>query len=319
MEKGFLDKVEDNAALRIWSEKRQQEKGDSLSEGYVLELWDFTRYWNPAYSCFTFGKVDMVPTVEEYTTLLRCLMIQVDKAHFRAANVPTFLKRLMDITGMSEQWVTACIKEKGDNNYITWKSLQDLILVHLDTRRKIDIFALSIYGLVIFPKVLGHIEDAVSDMFDRLEKMITPVPAILAESFRSLNVCRRVDEGRFFGCVQLLLNLWLPKDRKTSPKKYGWKFSEVFEMKMLKAERVRKGNNKAEEDLDSLNTDYKKLCLSIKTAGLGNTPGQRRQEILEENIRTNQWERKFQDARAREDALKRKLLESQDEKARLKA
>ncbi|MBA0786586.1 hypothetical protein Gotri_028010 [Gossypium trilobum] len=26
--------------------------GDSLIEGYVLELWDFTRisYWNPAYS-----------------------------------------------------------------------------------------------------------------------------------------------------------------------------------------------------------------------------------------------------------------------------
>ncbi|MBA0642186.1 hypothetical protein Goklo_026624 [Gossypium klotzschianum] len=29
MEKGFLDKVEDNAAVRIWSEKTQQEKGDS--------------------------------------------------------------------------------------------------------------------------------------------------------------------------------------------------------------------------------------------------------------------------------------------------
>ncbi|MBA0550675.1 hypothetical protein Golob_021600 [Gossypium lobatum] len=42
MEKGFLDKVEDNTAVRIWSEKTQQEKGDSLMEGYMLELWDFT-------------------------------------------------------------------------------------------------------------------------------------------------------------------------------------------------------------------------------------------------------------------------------------
>ncbi|MBA0778090.1 hypothetical protein Gotri_006011, partial [Gossypium trilobum] len=31
------------------------------------------QYWNPAYSCFAFGKVDLVPTVEEYTALLRCL------------------------------------------------------------------------------------------------------------------------------------------------------------------------------------------------------------------------------------------------------
>ncbi|MBA0787645.1 hypothetical protein Gotri_028116 [Gossypium trilobum] len=54
-----------------------------------------------------FGKVDLVPTVEEYTTLLRCLRIQVDRAYSRAAYVPTFLKKLMSITGMSEQWVAA--------------------------------------------------------------------------------------------------------------------------------------------------------------------------------------------------------------------
>ncbi|MFQ6671346.1 hypothetical protein Gotur_035920 [Gossypium turneri] len=122
MERGFLDKVEDNAAVRIWSETTQHEKGDSLAEGYISELWDFTRisvtqnslqelkeiwdqwneevrqlfysnyrdlpylldmkvdkhlflalaqFWNPAYSFLTFGKVDLVPTVEEYMALLR--------------------------------------------------------------------------------------------------------------------------------------------------------------------------------------------------------------------------------------------------------
>ncbi|MBA0876582.1 hypothetical protein Goshw_006760 [Gossypium schwendimanii] len=43
MERGFLDKVEDNAAVRIWSKTTQQEKRDSLVEGYISELWDFTR------------------------------------------------------------------------------------------------------------------------------------------------------------------------------------------------------------------------------------------------------------------------------------
>ncbi|MBA0731295.1 hypothetical protein Golax_022872 [Gossypium laxum] len=43
MEKRFLDKVEDNATIQIWSEKTQQEKGDSLTEGYMSELWDLTR------------------------------------------------------------------------------------------------------------------------------------------------------------------------------------------------------------------------------------------------------------------------------------
>ncbi|MBA0765296.1 hypothetical protein Gotri_014516, partial [Gossypium trilobum] len=72
------------------------------------------QYWNPAYSCFTFRKKDLVPTIEEYTALLHCLKIQTDKAYSRAANVPTFLKKLMNITGMSEQWITARIKQKGD-------------------------------------------------------------------------------------------------------------------------------------------------------------------------------------------------------------
>ncbi|MFQ6646241.1 hypothetical protein Gotur_019108 [Gossypium turneri] len=55
-------------------------------------------------SSSTATMVDLVPTVEEYTTLLRCPKVQVDKAYSRAANVPTFLKKLMNITGMSEQW-----------------------------------------------------------------------------------------------------------------------------------------------------------------------------------------------------------------------
>ncbi|MBA0754784.1 hypothetical protein Gogos_021472 [Gossypium gossypioides] len=196
MEKGFLDKVEDNATVQTWSETTQQEKGDSLVEGYVLELWDFTRisvtqnsllklkeiwdqwndevkqlfyssygdppylldvkvdkhlfrvltqFWNPAYSCFTFGRVDLVPTVEEYMALLYCSKIQVDKAYSKAANVPTLLKKLMNITGMSEQWVAARIKQKGDSKCSLWKNLKDLILAHLDTRKKVDVFVLRDY------------------------------------------------------------------------------------------------------------------------------------------------------------------------------
>ncbi|MBA0845430.1 hypothetical protein Goarm_005849 [Gossypium armourianum] len=56
----------------------------------------------------------------------------------------------------------------------------NLILAHLDTKKKVDIFALSIYGLVIFSKTLGHIDEAVSDLFVQLDKRVTPVQTILA-------------------------------------------------------------------------------------------------------------------------------------------
>ncbi|MBA0755784.1 hypothetical protein Gogos_019819, partial [Gossypium gossypioides] len=228
MEKGFLDKVEDNAAVRTWSEAIQREKGDSLAKGY--DQWNdkdrqlfysnygdlpyllnmkvdkhlflaLVQFWNTAYGCFTFGRVDLVPTVEEYTALLRCPKIQVDKAYSRAVSVPTFLKKLMNIIGMSEQWVTARIKRKGDSKCIPWKNLKDIILAHPDTKKKVEVFALSIYGLVIFPKALGHVDKAVTDLFDRLDKRATPVLAILVKTFKSLNTCRRAGEGRFIGCA----------------------------------------------------------------------------------------------------------------------
>ncbi|MFQ6663702.1 hypothetical protein Gotur_031121 [Gossypium turneri] len=197
----FLDKVEDNAIVRIWSEKVQLEKGDRLAKDYVSELWDYTRIivtqnslqelkeiwdkWNDE----TKQLVDLVLTVEEYTALLHCPRLQVDKAYSRAAYVPTFWKKLMNITGMSEQWITARIKQKRECKCIPWKNLRDLILAHPDRKKKVDVFALSIYGFVIFPRVLGHVDKAISDLFDRLGKGVTTVPTILAETYRSLNAC----------------------------------------------------------------------------------------------------------------------------------
>ncbi|MBA0672254.1 hypothetical protein Goklo_025152 [Gossypium klotzschianum] len=127
----------------------------------------------------------MVPTVEEYTVLLHCPRLQVDKAYSKAAYVSAFWKKLMNITGMSEQWITVRIKQKGECKCIPWKNLWDLILAHPDGKKKVDVFALN--------------------LFDWLGKGVMPVPAILAKTFRSLNACRRAGEGRFIGCVQLLI------------------------------------------------------------------------------------------------------------------
>ncbi|MBA0626398.1 hypothetical protein Godav_004070 [Gossypium davidsonii] len=48
------------------------------------------QYWNTTYSCFTFRKIDLVPTVEEYTTLLLCPKIQADKAYSRPSTSQFF-------------------------------------------------------------------------------------------------------------------------------------------------------------------------------------------------------------------------------------
>ncbi|MFQ6652007.1 hypothetical protein Gotur_024082 [Gossypium turneri] len=92
----------------------------------------------------------------------------------------------MNITRISEQWVAAQIQQKGDSKCVPWKSLRNLVLVHPDVKKTVDVFAL--------------------------------VPAILAETFRSLNACWRAGEGRFIGCAQLLLT-WFHR--------YFWKVEKV--------------------------------------------------------------------------------------------
>ncbi|MFQ6626934.1 hypothetical protein Gotur_006248, partial [Gossypium turneri] len=121
-----------------------------------------------------FGKVDLVPTIEEYMALLCCSKFQADRVYSRAVNVPTFSKKLMSVTGMN-------------------------------VRKRLDVFALSIYGLVVFPKALGYVDETVTDLFDRLDKKATPILVILAETFTSLSAYRKTGEGRFIGCTQLLL------------------------------------------------------------------------------------------------------------------
>ncbi|MBA0729824.1 hypothetical protein Golax_025726, partial [Gossypium laxum] len=289
------------------------------------------QYWNSAYSCFTFRKADLVPTIEEYTVLLRCPKIQTDRVYSRAAN------------------------------------------------KRVDVFALSIYDLVVFPKALGYIDKAVFDLFDRLDKRVTPVPVILAETFRSLNKIEKVsyrvfsknysplkelvakprrddilkekrmailqnlqDEDyrlrQFIPATQGLAqcefsykddnykkkvqervndNILVPnqeitrsleehlqvipfeleiikQDFEKRNLELGNKIEQLEEEKMqlgldvdvqkLEVDKLRKGKNKAEEDLDSLKTDYK-------------------------NLHT----------RAQEDALEKSLLELQNEKAGLRA
>ncbi|MBA0878375.1 hypothetical protein Goshw_002053, partial [Gossypium schwendimanii] len=262
-------------------------------------------------------------------------------------------------------------KQKEDSKCILWKSLKYLILTHLDVRKRVDVFALSIYSLVVFPKALRHVAEAITNLFDLLDKRVTPILAILAETFRSLSACRKAGEGRFIGCAQLLLTwfhshfgkvdkvsylvfpenysplkeivvtprrddisderwmailqnlqeqdiewiapLLLPDEILYRCGNFDWvpllgiwgavgnvpllvlkqyrqdferrnadlekKIEQMEEEKMnlrldidiekLETEKLRKGKYKAEEELDSLKTDYKNLRLSMRIVGLG--------------------------------------------------
>ncbi|KAG8498796.1 hypothetical protein CXB51_005700 [Gossypium anomalum] len=131
MENGLLDRVEGNANVHRWSEQTQLEKGINIIVGYMSELSDYTRIcvtqnnlqelkaiWDQWGNETKQSFYDLVPTVEEYTALIRCPRFQCDRIYSQAACVPTFGKKLMTITRMSEQWIMARIKEKGESKCI---------------------------------------------------------------------------------------------------------------------------------------------------------------------------------------------------------
>ncbi|MBA0877089.1 hypothetical protein Goshw_023862 [Gossypium schwendimanii] len=80
---------------------------------------------------------------------------------------------------------------KVEDNGAVRTCLKDAILTHPYVRMRLDVFALSIYDLVVFPKALGYVDEAVTDLFDWLDKNVTPILAILAETFRSLSACQK--------------------------------------------------------------------------------------------------------------------------------
>ncbi|MFQ6656585.1 hypothetical protein Gotur_026626 [Gossypium turneri] len=91
-----------------------------------------------------------------------------------------------------------------------------------------------------------------------------------------------------------------------------------IDVQKLQNERLKKEKNKADEELGSLKTDYKKLCLSIRTARLGKTSEQWRVEIQEEKDKADKWEQRFQEIQRRNEALEKSLSESQKENDELK-
>ncbi|KAA3467595.1 Pentatricopeptide repeat-containing-like protein [Gossypium australe] len=91
-------------------------------------------------------------------------------------------------------------------------------------KKRVDVFALSLYG-------------------------VTPVPTILAETFRSLSASRREGEGRFIGCAQLfILQELLSVERVSSYPKSRQQFRRKMDGDSLESPRRRRRMESPSDD-----------------------------------------------------------------------
>ena len=78
----------------------------------------------------------------------------------------------------------------------------------MDDDQGLATLALAVYGLIIFPRVIGHVEMIVIDFFEQVQNHANPSLAIVAKTIRSLNVCHRKLGERFMRCLSILY-MWL--------------------------------------------------------------------------------------------------------------
>ncbi|KAL4319519.1 hypothetical protein GQ457_18G010460 [Hibiscus cannabinus] len=165
------------------------------------------QFWNPGYRCFTLNGKDLMPTVEEYSELLRIPNVNEGRVYTKPEGACNRFVALSQLAGRSTQWAEKLFSKKGGSLCFPWYGIVKRAHTYPDSYKKAHLLAVAIYGLVLFPRTLSHIDVAIFEVFNQFQFGISPIPMILAETFLSLNACRQL-EGRFRGCAPLLY-VWI--------------------------------------------------------------------------------------------------------------
>ena len=97
---------------------------------------------------------------------------------------------------------------KRKNECVQCDFLERYIIENNDEDWAIDIFALVVYGTLIFSLSPEYIDATVIDLIEQIDNQINLALAIVVETIRSLNYCRKKGKGDFIGCAQLLY-IWI--------------------------------------------------------------------------------------------------------------
>ena len=80
-----------------------------------------------------------------------------------------FKKKLSQLMRLEETVIEQNIRKKERSECFAWDFFKRYIAKNDGEDQVLDVFALAIYGLVIFPKVPGHVEVAVIDVIEQIE------------------------------------------------------------------------------------------------------------------------------------------------------
>ncbi|RDX91775.1 hypothetical protein CR513_26197, partial [Mucuna pruriens] len=197
-------KLPDMQSLWYW--------GLSLKDIQVqpIALEMLVQYYDTFLRCFTFKDFQIAPILEEYECLLG-LPLETSPQYLYRGQTPSWssIAKLLRVT---EERLS---KEKKIQNGIEgiYKPFLDERLYQFrqeeDWPTFMDVYGLSIYGLVLFPHGDDYIDLVVADAYmAKRDRGENPTMVLLANTYYTLNhYCER--RGGYLRCYSPLLYLWM--------------------------------------------------------------------------------------------------------------
>ena len=143
----------------------------------------------------------MTPIVEEYAVLLRISPPNPNKVFLKKSEKVPFRKKLAEMMNVDASIFVPITRQKGKNECVQFDFLKRYIIENNDDDQVIDIFTLVVYGTLIFSQSPRYVDAIVVDLIEQVDNQVNPIPIIIAETFCSLNYCRRNHKGSFVGCA----------------------------------------------------------------------------------------------------------------------
>ncbi|XP_004514576.1 uncharacterized protein [Cicer arietinum] len=149
-------------------------------------LTSLAQYYDPLLRCFTFQDFQLAPTLEEFE---RILGYSLERGNpYRYTGQPPKLDTIAEVLKIDIREFASTKEEKGAIHGLSRKYLEQKCQDLADKKEWsafIDVLALIIFGIVIFPNLDNFVDVAAINVFLVFNKhKQNPVPAILADSNR---------------------------------------------------------------------------------------------------------------------------------------
>ncbi|KAL5172387.1 hypothetical protein HKD37_16G045154 [Glycine soja] len=182
----------------------------TIAEVSIEAIASLTQYYDQPLRCFTFADFQLVPTIEEFEEILGC-PLGGRKPYLSSGYLPS-LSRIATVVKDSARGLDRIKQTRNGIAGLPQKYLEDKargMANQGDWVPFMDVLALLIFGVVLFPNVDGLVDLATIDAFLAYHhSKESPVVAVLADLFDTFNRRCEKSSARIICCLPALC-VWL--------------------------------------------------------------------------------------------------------------